>query len=270
MLDRPRFSPESERDAAPRRRLWMAAEIARLQAVYPEGGMAATRQALPGRSTGAIYAQMNALGMGTNGNPEKRPKTRKLPTTPQIDTAIRQAYLGKPQRGQITRLSVLVNRPRPWVSARARALGLQVPRALKEPRWSDTELALLRAHGGKHPDTVRRLLADQGFKRTAGAVVKMVRRLHVAREINENIYTASALAQALGIARDTVHRWIEQGWLKARKTRPRCPQAKQANSWAIHRRDIRAFIIDNVGVIDFRKLDKVWLVELLASKVWED
>ncbi|MFC0243657.1 hypothetical protein [Rhodopseudomonas telluris] len=41
--------------------------------------------------------------------------------------------------------------------------------------------------------------------------------------------------------------------------------AQGGDEWSIHRRAVRAFVIDNIASVDFRKLDKFWLVELLTS-----
>jgi hypothetical protein len=35
--------------------------------------------------------------------------------------------------------------------------------------------------------------------------------------------------------------------------------------WWVRRRDVKAFVADNVAQIDFRKVDKVWLVDLLVN-----
>jgi len=59
-----------------------------------------------------------------------------------------------------------------------------------------------------------------------------------------------------------VLRWIEKGLLKASKKGTK----RENDEWHIEDRHIRQFIVENVGIIDIRKVDKVWFVELLTGE----
>jgi hypothetical protein len=60
--------------------------------------------------------------------------------------------------------------------------------------------------------------------------------------------------------------WVNKGWLRAaRRGTERTPQQGGDEHW-IHMRDVRRFVIDNVAAVDFRKVDKFWLVDLLAQR----
>lgn len=248
------------------RRMWSTREIKVLKEAYPTGGINAALAALPGRSATSIYNKVHSVGMARFNEAGGRRQRRVWTTNVHIDEAIRRVYQGTPKLGEVKRLATMLGRPQHWISSRAKQLGLVLPR-FKEPQWCEEELMLLRAHGGKHPDTVRRMLANLGFKRTSTAIILMAKRMHIAREIDENVYSAAALGELFGVDRNTVARWIARGLLKAKMEKARDPRAKEGGSWAIQRRDIRAFVIENVGIIDFRRLDKHWLVELLSSKV---
>src|SRR5690606_4614753 len=127
---------------------------------------------------------------------------------------IRRCFCGAaPKSEAIARLSAALGRPRTWLNGRARDLGLVVPR-YREGRWSDREVEILRAAGATHPDTVRRKLKAEGFKRTSTAILLKQKSLRILRALDDNgNYTATALAEIFGVSRDTVGRWAEQGLL---------------------------------------------------------
>lgn len=247
------------------RRFWTTTEVRILHATYPTGGLEGCVAALPGRSASSIYQRAGREGLRKRNASGGVTERRVWPTTPQIDAAITRVYSGAPSNGAVKKLALTLGRPRGWICNRARALGLVVPR-FKEAPWSEAEIEIVRAHGGKHPDVVRRIMKKAGFTRTATAIKLKTKRLHIAREVDENLYTARGLGIALGIDSGMISSWIARGWLKARrKPVPKGCDPEKGN-WVIARRDVRNFVIDNVAVVDFRKVDKFWLVDLLAGK----
>jgi predicted site-specific integrase-resolvase len=63
-------------------------------------------------------------------------------------------------------------------------------------------------------------------------------------EQDGSFYSASSLAQALGIDPHAVTRWIKGGHLKAKfRGTARTPQ-QNGDSYIIHEKDVRRFILD--------------------------
>ena len=244
---------------------WTTREVAVLHATWPEG-MPACLAALPGRSASSIYqrARIEKLGRGTGG--AVRPK-RSYASSERIDEAIRQCYQGNPELGAVKRLAQTLNRPRHWISARAKMLGLVLPR-YKQPDWVDAEIDILRANVGKHPTRVRLALKAAGFARTDTAILLKAKALRIRPEDSDD-YTIADLAEAFGIGRDRIGRWIENGWLTgARQRAMRRPLKAEPHDkahWRFTQRDVREFILDNVAAIDFRRVDKFWLVSIVAG-----
>jgi len=83
---------------------------------------------------------------------------------------------------------------------------------------------------------------------------------------NINGQSATSLAICLGEDSHFVLRAIRTGILKASKRiQNRTPQ-QGGNAWLIKDKDVREFIINNVNLIDLRKVDKYWFVGLLTGE----
>lgn len=245
-----------------KRYFWTTREIALLKEHYPSVGVSGCLPILPGREVGAIYQKAAGLGIPAPRTPD-RPRHR-WTTTDHIDAAIQRVYETKPDKNAVNQLARAVMRPRWWVSKRASTLGFVAPR-FKEPPWSEAEKEILHANAYKGPSAIRRALARRGFKRSETAIIVQRKRLGCFTE-DPNHYTATGLAGLFGVDAKTVTRWIEKGWLSAGRRGTERTPLQGGDQWWIHRRDVRAFVIDSVAVIDIRKVDKYWLVDLLAAK----
>lgn len=91
-----------------------------------------------------------------------------------------------------------------------------------------------------------------------------LKRLNGVYRDNPTIYTASDVAHILGVDRKTPCVWIEKRWLKARRRKTETPENAD-RVWEIKRGDLRRFIILNLERIDFRKIDKFSIVDLLSN-----
>ncbi|MDR9502676.1 MAG: hypothetical protein RI601_12865, partial [Desulfurivibrionaceae bacterium] len=109
-----------------------------------------------------------------------------------------------------------------------------------------------------------RIFRNNGHQRSATAIaVKRVRLKCDTIDIDN--YTATQLAGELGVDIKTVTRWIEKGWLTATRKGTKRTAAQGGDQWHIKRKHIREFIIESIGIIDIRKVDKVWLVDILTG-----
>ena len=66
----------------------------------------------------------------------------------------------------------------------------------------------------------------------------------------------------------TVLRWIERGLLGAQRlpSERSVQQVPAAGEWFIRPRRVRQFITHHVALVDMRKCDKYWLIDLLTNK----
>ena len=135
----------------------------------------------------------------------------------------------------------------------------------KEPNWSEQELRILERSAYHSPTTIQHRLKKKGFARSTVGIVLKRKRMNFLKNLNGQ--SATSLAMCLGEDSHFVVRAINRELLKAtRRKLNRLPQ-QGGNPWFIKDNNIRAFIIDNVHMIDFRKVDKYWLVDILANKI---
>lgn len=242
------------------RYFWTNHEEAILREHYPGGGPRACEPLLPRRTTGAIYQHASAMGLKTlrfRGDFRQRHGS-----SPIFDDMIRRAYESR-SVGAIRDLSKTIGRPRWWVRRRALKLGIAVPR-FKEPAWSEAEHELLAQHAHKTPTVIALIFRKHGYRRTEAAIVNKIKRRGF-DTLDPNHFTARGAALVMGVDCSTVTSWIEKGWLKAkRRGTARLPCQGGDHHW-IHRRELRAFIVDNAARVDLRKVDKFWFIDFLVS-----
>jgi len=196
-------------------------------------------------------------------------KPRKYHFTPEMDRRIRDIYLNEvgikatAYAGPVKALAQKFGMPRWAISNRARALGI-LPLQKKEPNWSKKEIGFLERNAHLTPVVLQKNLKRIGSHRTIQGITLKRKRLHLSRSSMDG-YTAGSLAECFGIDVHSITRWIGKGWLKARKRgTARTPQ-QGGDEWYITDPWVRDFIIHYLAVIDIRKVDKYWLVDLLAG-----
>lgn len=245
------------------RREWTVAEQDIIRSVYPNGGIKAAAARLPERSPLAIYSQASKLGVKKDGEPST--PRRFYPATPEIDAAIFDTY-GRAANGReakVANLAAALDRPRWWVSTRARRLGLVPPR-FKEPPWTRDEIYTLEATRGQSLRAIRRKLAERGHRRTETAIKLKLNRAGIGRD-DPLHYSGRQLAALLGLDSKTVSSWLQAGHLYGRARGTRRLDVQGGDTWKIGRRDVRKFVIEHPERIDFHKVDKLWLIELLTD-----
>jgi hypothetical protein len=236
------------------RRFWTGREELLLREFYARGGVPACLPVLPGRTASSIYNRANQLKLKSPQAQRSGPRER-WTATPHMDEQIRRAY-ENPTKGAIKTLARSIGRPYHWVKGRAQKIGC-VGVSFREPPWSSHEMAIITARATQHPNVIAKALRSEGYRRTATAIVVKLKRLHVSRidEDNEDM-SARGFGALMGVDVKTVTRWIEKGWLLAKGKDP----------YKISRRSARRFIAENVSVVDLRKVDKDWFVDLLLER----
>lgn len=236
------------------RKHWSPEEIAILREHYPVGGINACVARLPDRNERTIYTK--AAKIGLRSKKHRVPPTRWTWSLHQ-DDLIRRAYREDPRRGRVKRLARKMGRPAYAVSLRARQLGLVAPSGPGRP-WAQREHDLIVAHASNQPISIARILKRNGFKRTPGAIQHRLNAMRIDR-VDDDRYTGNGLAELMGVNVHKVASWIAKGWLKAKRERG------DRTRYSIHRNAVRRFIVENVGEVDLRRVDKLWFVDLLAG-----
>lgn len=249
----------------PDKRFWTGREIKALKGAFPAGGLAACLQVLPGRSASSIYQKARLEGLVSPATAKRGPVPRqRWRSNEHIDRIIVEAYGRVREAKDIVRLAKTVGRPRWWVGKRAAALGCISPR-FRESAWSEAEIALVAEQAHRRPSFLRALLKRNGFVRSETAIAVKLKRIEADREDPDHC-TATGLAGIMGVDAKTVSGWIAKGWLTASRRGTERVAAQGGDQWWIDRRHIARFIVENVAAINFCKVDKFWLVELLTTE----
>lgn len=248
--------------ARQKRHFWTTRELAILRDRYANVGAAAIAREID-RPVGSVYQKANSLGLKT---PAGASPYKSWPNAERIDEAIRLAHQKPPAKGDIARLAVELERPRWWVSRRARELGLKTPR-FKEAPWSEDELELLYETAHLSVATAQRRFARAGFVRTETAIM-VQRKRHEARPGDNGMRTGTQVGKLLGVDIKTVTRWIAIGELNAKKRGTERTSAQGGDHWWISDRSLRAFIAANPLRVELRKIpdsSRVWFIGLLTG-----
>jgi hypothetical protein len=126
----------------------------------------------------------------------------------------------------------------------------------------------LKEHAAKSFNHIQRKLKEKGFERGRNAIKIKINRT-IGRKPKED-YSGNSLAARFGIDAHSIGRWIEEGLMKAEKAGTKRTAQQGGDSWVIREEDVRAFVVENVEIVDFRKVDKYWLVELLTTSHHRD
>jgi len=173
------------------------------------------------------------------------------------DAALRSAPSGYDPtvRGRSQELAERLGVPRWAVNRRAAALGLSRP---KDRPWSAQEEAYLEAN--LHHVSAKALARKLG--RSPTAVKLKAKRLGL-RKYDEG-YTASSLAEALGVDPHWVLARIRSGKLRASHRHTERTSGQGGDSWLITDEAVVEFLAEHPYDIDLRKVDSLWFMDLIA------
>lgn len=245
---------------SPERRFWTGREIKTLRDTYPSGGLKGCLPLLPGRTAKAVYQTARQQGL-LSPSTKRGGARQRWQSSEQIDRLIRDAYGRVRKAKDITRLAQTLGRPRWWISKRAVVLGCAFPRFKPEP-WTEKETQIIAENAYRKLSTLRRLL---GNRRSETAISVKLKRIEAERE-DPNHFTATGLAKVLGCDIKAVTAAIAKDWLKATRRGTDRVAAQGGDQWWIHRRDVARFVVENVHAVNFAKVDKYWLVDLLITE----
>jgi len=132
-------------------------------------------------------------------------------------------------------------------------------------RWRQEELAILEKNADKPALRIHKIMLTHGYRRSVEGIIQERKRKGMTLT-NAERYTLQGLARILQVSEPKVRGWIRDGLLKA--TRPGTGRTEQQGGdyYAIAPKDIRNFIVENTSKLDFCKIDKYWLVDILCYK----
>ena len=188
---------------------------------------------------------------------------RKYRASKEIDDLIRNAYSRMRKDCDRQSLKLMARRigwPKWALLHRGRRLGLA---RTKEPPWSDAELKLLTRWGWMGDERIALRLRAAGFSRSATAVHLKRKRLRICR--SGDWYSATALAEAMGVDSHKVMRWIAAGLLKADRRGSARTQLQGGDTWLILRAEVKRFMLRYPDEYDLGKVEKFWFLDVITD-----
>lgn len=246
-------------------KFWTEEEDQILRDHYPSKGFAYCANLLPNRTKSSIYAQAHNLGLKRNGQQQRKSRSRE--EYADLDARITEAWptlvIPKGDLSGAAELARQLGEPRWLISQRCNKLGLTRPRK-KEPPWTAAEDELMKRIPLYDADKCSEIFRAHGFNRTATAIRVRAKRLSLSCR-QQGTFSARTAAKVIGWDNKTVCEYCLKGLIKSsRRKTNRLPQ-QGGDPHSIERADLRQFVIENLELIDFRRVDKFTLVDLLVS-----
>jgi len=205
------------------------------------------------------FCSKRCRNLGMVGQHTKR---RKYVITPEMHERIRRVYQSGTGRGQVRDLARRLGLPR-WKIGRYAIRQGWIATQASQPDWSEEELAILEHHAHLCPEYIQKRLARSGYHRSSMAIVLKRKRMRFGSNLKGQ--SATSLAECFGVDMKVVQRWLLQGWLTAKRRGTKRTARQGGDMWFIKEPAVRRFIVNHVDVIDFRKVDKYWLVDVLTG-----
>jgi hypothetical protein len=205
-------------------------------------------------SPALVYLEMPAA---------RKCKARRYSFTPAMDDEVRRAYglfLDEGNRNAIGACATRLELPKWMVTRRAALLGLA---RVKEPAWSDDEVAILERWGYLTDAVIQRKLKAAGFHRSVNGIHLKMKRLRIKQNLDG--YSANALASAFGVDSHKVTYWIHRNMLRATRRGTERTERQGGDTYWIAHKAVHEFVLAHPDEIDLRKVEKWWFLDLLTA-----
>jgi hypothetical protein len=180
--------------------------------------------------------------------------------TPEMDKELLYTYsINTDSTPRLTNLSNKFNMPRWALYQRALKIGA-VKSSHQKKKWEDEEIKILEKNAYYAPLTIKRRLEKEGFQRSIASIVLKRKRMRLLSNLQG--MSACLCAEFLGVDLHWVLNYIRQGLLKAEIIRH--DRQGKANYFILEK-DLRRFIINKPDLIDLRKVEKYYFIELVAN-----
>jgi hypothetical protein len=194
-------------------------------------------------------------------------KGHKVQWTEQADRIIRDGYIKK-ERNRLGRVASMLRIPKSTIQKRAVTLGLTTPGG-NRLAWVEEEVAILELNAHFSIETITRKLQAKGFSRSASSVRNKLFKLNLNKRdemFAQGIYTTKSLALCIGHSPQTILRWIKNGLLDATPAGTDRVGGQHGDYWLIKNKAVRKLLIEHTAYVDFTKIEKYWLVDVLTGK----
>ena len=180
--------------------------------------------------------------------------------TEEMDREIHHTYgINTDSKPRLQNLAKKFNMPRWALYQRALKMGA-VKSSHQKTKWGKGEVSILKNNAHYATLTIRKKLEEACFQRSIASIVLKRKRMRFLSNLKG--MSACLCAESLGVDLHWVLKHIRSGLLKAEMV----SQDRQGKiNYYIKEEDIRQFIITNPDLIDLRKVEKHYFIELVAN-----
>lgn len=196
------------------------------------------------------------------GRAGKSFKKIKYVITPEIHEKIGRVYQEMTGNNEVNELAARIGYPRHKITRYAIQQGWLATQK-KEPDWTEAELKILEHLSYLSPEGIQKRLKKAGYSRSVTGIVLKRKRMRFLQNLNGQSMTQ--LAECFGVDGKTVQRWLLKGWLQAKRRGTNRTELQGGDAWYIKEKDVKNFIIENPELIDLRKVDKFWFIDVVAN-----
>jgi hypothetical protein len=180
--------------------------------------------------------------------------------TSEMDKEILYTYsINTDSKPRVLNLAKQFHMPRWAIYQRALKIGAVTASHQKKP-WENEEIKILEKNARYAPQAIKKKLAKAGFQRSMASIVLKRKRMRLLSNLEG--MSASLCAEFLGVDLHWVLNHINIGSLRAEVIRH--DREGKAN-YHIREKDLRKFIVYNPDLIDLRKVEKYYFIELVAN-----
>ncbi len=183
--------------------------------------------------------------------------------TPELDNLITKVYQSNIGRqSMVKKLAIELNVPRWKITRRAAEIGAYIP-LKKEPEWSEQELSIMGKYAHLNLSFIQTKLEHEGFHRSLTGIQLKRKRMRFISNLEG--MSAFKAAEFFGVDRHWVTDKIRDGLIKAEMRDTLRTEKQGGDTYFIKEKELRRFIISNPELIDLRKVEKFYFIELLAN-----
>jgi hypothetical protein len=178
---------------------------------------------------------------------------------------IRDLYDGTTVKTNIIMMRLGHKYPRWHVKRLAQEMGFA--RQIKRPNWSPEEEQYLEDNYHRRNYLSLRnglMRINGGVSRSRTAIELKAKRLQITKGAEG--FVLRGVEALLGCDHHKIHRWIDRGWLAAKRRGTFRKESQGGDMWYFRPEDLRTFVINHPDEIDLRRVAKHEIIALLADE----